>query len=71
MHGAENLQVYVSITGSSFQVWKRVLFVKLCCIFQNFIGFRLNVLRPEWFHGPASSGDVGLQHYRDNSLHRR
>jgi hypothetical protein len=71
MHSAENVQVYFRITGSSFQVWKRALFVKLCCIFQTYVGFRLYVLRPKYFHGQISSGDAGLQHYLDNSLLRK
>jgi hypothetical protein len=66
---AEILQVYLSITGNSFHVWKRVSFVKLCGIFPTYVEFRLCVLRPECFRGQVSSGDAGLQHYRDNSLH--
>lgn len=71
MHSAENLQVYFRIASSSFQVRKRVLFVKLCRIFQTYVEFHLYVLRPECFHGQVISGDAGLQHYRYNSLHRR
>lgn len=40
-------------------------------VFCRHVGSCLYVLRPEWFHGQVSSGDAGLQHYRDNSLHRR